>query len=320
MPPLSVVVVTWECAGELRALIESMNDHLPEPVELVVVDNASSDGPEAELGAWKGAASFLALPENEGYGAAANVGVALAGANVTVLLNPDTVLVDDGLMRLAAVALDREALAGPSVVRPSGQREPSAYGEPVGPWAWAGLLPGPLAPAPLRRHIAPWRLESETLVTWLSASCLAAPTELLRGLGPFDPAIELYSEDLDLSLRAAAAGIDRWFLPEVCTVVHRGQASTSKRFADGGAAQSEANRRAVLARAYGPRRERRAYVAHRLGLHLRAGGRRLLRRDDPQADLAFEGVRKARPRDLPPVDAAAAAERVRAALEAAAAK
>ena len=320
MPPLSVVVVTWECAGELRARIDSMNEHLPRTVELVVVDNDSSDDPKADLSAYEGPARFLRMPRNEGYGAAANVGVGLAAANVTVLLNPDTVLLDDGLMRLAAVALDRAALAGPSVVRPSGQPEPSAYGEPVGGWVWAGLLPGPLAPTPLRRHIAPWRLEDETLVTWLSASCLAAPTALLRGLGPFDPAIELYSEDLDLSLRAAAAGVDRWFLPEVCTVVHSGQASTSKRFDDGGAAQSESNRRAVLARAFGPRRERRAFRAHRLGLGLRAAGRRVLRRDDPQADLAWAGVRAAEPRELAPVDHEAAAERVRVVLEAAAPK
>ena len=217
---------------------------------------------------------------------------------MTVLLNPDTLLLDDGLLRLAAVALDRDALAGPTVVRPSGQREPSAYGEPVGEWAWAGLLPGPLAPAPLRRHIAPWRLEQETLVTWLSASCLAAPTELLRGLGPFDPAIELYSEDLDLSLRRRERASTAGFSRAACTVVHAGQASTSKRFDDGGAAQSESNRRAVLARAYGPRRERRANRAYRFGLHLRGPARRrLLRRDDPQADLAWRGrgARGARP-------------------------
>jgi N-acetylglucosaminyl-diphospho-decaprenol L-rhamnosyltransferase len=320
MPPLSVVVVTWECAGELRTLIETMNEHLPATVELVVVDNDSSDDPGAALATWAGEKRFLRLPENEGYGAAANVGVALAAANVTVLLNPDTLLPDDGLLRLAAVALDRTALAGPSVVRPSGQPEPSAYGEPVGGWPWAGLLPGPAAPDWLRRHIAPWRLEEETPVAWLSASCLAAPTEVLRGLGPFDPQIELYSEDLDLSLRAAEAGIDRWFLPEACTVVHAGQASTSQRFTDGGAAQSESNRRSVLARTYGAKRERRAYRAHRIGLHLRAGGRRLLRRDDPQADLAWAGARGAKVRDLPPVDTAAAAERVRAALESAARK
>ena len=42
---------------------------------------------------------------------------------------------------------------------------------------------------------------------WAIAACLAAPTALLRRLGPFDPDAFLFYEDMDLCLRAHAAGV-----------------------------------------------------------------------------------------------------------------
>ena len=62
---------------------------------------------------------------------------------------------------------------------------------------------------------------------------MAAPRDALLALGPFDPAIHLYSEDMDLGLRAARAGIPSYFCPDVCRVIHRGGASTSIAFPEG---------------------------------------------------------------------------------------
>jgi GT2 family glycosyltransferase len=290
MAATSVVVVTWQCAGELAGLIRSMTAQLPaEAVQLVVIDNASDDDPEAAAATWPGETTFRRLPSNAGYGAAANVGVTLASHDATVLINPDARLLDPGLPALAREALRLNALVGPRVLRGDGSLEPSASGPPVGAWPWVmAVLPGPVLPRAARRMTAPWRLADATRVAWLSASCVAAPTGLLRRLGPFDPQLELYAEDLDLCLRAEAAGIERWFRPDLCSVSHAGQASSSRRYADAGAAVAARNRRAVIRRAYGETRERRGWRAHRLGLGLRLAVKRLLRRpaDDVRVPLA----------------------------------
>ena len=69
------------------------------------------------------------------------------------------------------------------------------------------------------------------------------------GARAFDPAIHLYSEDMDVGLRAARAGIPSYFCPDVCRVIHRGGASASIAFPAGASWLAAANRRAVVRRA-----------------------------------------------------------------------
>src|SRR4051794_40199724 len=114
----SIVVVAWNCAGHLERLIASMNERPDGGQQLIVVDNASDDDPAAAHAAWKGDGRFIALDENRGFGAASNVGVAAASHPATVLLNPDTELLDDALDRLAAASLELDALVGPRVLNP----------------------------------------------------------------------------------------------------------------------------------------------------------------------------------------------------------
>jgi len=66
-------------------------------------------------------------------------------------------------------------------------------------------------------------------VGWAIAACLAARTALLRRLGPFDSAAFLFYEDLDLCLRARAAGVPTVLHPEV-RVRHLGGRSTARAF------------------------------------------------------------------------------------------
>ncbi len=204
-----------------------MNEHLDGSQELIVVDNASTDSPGAAAGEWKGNHRFLALDDNLGFGRASNEGVRAATQPTTVLLNPDTELLDAGLDRLADAAAGRWALVGPRVLNADGTVQPSASGPEVGPWPWVrALVPAALQPEAVREHTEPYRLERRVRVAWLTGACIAAPTAVLRGLGPFDPALRMYGEDVDLGLRAAAAGVPSWFDPTVCRVVHHGQGSS----------------------------------------------------------------------------------------------
>lgn len=295
----SIVVVTWECAGHLAALVESMNRHLGSRPELVVVDNASSDDPEPAAQRWSGETRFLRLGSNRGYGTAANAGVRAARGGAIVTLNPDTELLDGRLDALAAFALKGRVLAGPRLLNPDGSPQPSANGPVAGMWPWVGaVFPGAAQPGWMRRDTEPWRLERTAPVSWLSGACVAGPRDVLLDLGPFDPAIHLYGEDMDLGLRAAAAGVRSYFCPEVCALVHHGRGSTSVRWRDGPARAIEANWRSVALRAYGAGRERRAWRARKLHFALRAAAKTWL--GDPAWDRALlAAARAARPVELP---------------------
>ena len=289
----SIVVVTWECAAALRALVDSLERHLPRPPRLVVVDNASSDDPGAAARAWSGPLDFVALQENLGFGAAVNVGVGRAATEAVVLLNPDCELVDASLGDLAAEALRRGAIVGPRLLEPEGSRQPSAEGPPTGVWPWVGaLVPGALAPAPLVARTEPWRLERPVRVSWLTGACLAVPRSVLLAL-PFDADVPLYGEDMDLGLRAARAGVASWFCPDVARVRHHGGVSTARRLDDEARVALKARRRReVVRQTYGARAEARARRALRLRFALRVAAQRLLGRDAARDRLELRALER----------------------------
>ena len=99
---LSIVTVVHDSGPQLGRMLESL-ELLGDPApEVICVDSGSTDdGPALAL---ERGARLISLEGNPGYGAACNAGVATAGSDVCVLLNPDTVLVDDGLRRLADLA------------------------------------------------------------------------------------------------------------------------------------------------------------------------------------------------------------------------
>lgn len=224
----SVVVVLHDSAADLRALLESVDRRLPDRPQLICVDSGSTDeGPEL---AREWAAEVVELPGNPGFGAANNAGLARAEHEATVLLNPDVELLDDGLARLAELAAGREALLVPRLLDPDGSLQRSAHPRPGTAEALLpALVPPSLLPRALRERADPWRASAPRPVGWAIAAALAAPTALLRRLGPFDPARFLFYEDLDLCLRAAAAGIPTELRPEVA-LRHRGGHSTEPHF------------------------------------------------------------------------------------------
>jgi hypothetical protein len=99
---------------------------------------------------------------------------------------------------------------GPAAAQPDGSIQRSAY--PL-PGTVGALLPAvvhpPILPLPLLERVEPFRSERARSVGWAIAACVAAPTETLRRLGPFDPGQFMFYEDMDLCLRARAAGIPR---------------------------------------------------------------------------------------------------------------
>jgi GT2 family glycosyltransferase len=224
----SVVVVLHGSAGPLPALLRSLA-LLPAPPQLVVVDTGSADdGPAVARAA---GAEVVELGANPGFGAANNAGVERARHAVTVLLNPDCELLDASLARLAAAAARSERLWVPRLLEADGAVQRSAHPRPgtIGALLAAATHP-PALPRELRERAEPFRAERPRTVGWAIAACVAAQTELLRRLGPFDPQQFLFFEDMDLCLRARVAGIPTVLDPTV-RVRHLGGHATRRAYA-----------------------------------------------------------------------------------------
>jgi GT2 family glycosyltransferase len=221
----AAVIVLHNSARELTALLESIDAHLAVRPQVICADSGSSDDGADVARNW--GAEVVVMDGNPGYGAANNAALELVREEVTVLLNPDSLLIDGGIVRLAEIARASRALVAPSLLNDDRTLQDSAHPLPGGRDGYLAALTVPrFLPTKLRNRLQPFRSTTRTEVGWAIGACLAAKTSLLRQLGPFDPADFLFAEDLDLCLRARALGIPTIFDPSV-SLVHSG-AHTSR--------------------------------------------------------------------------------------------
>jgi GT2 family glycosyltransferase len=258
----SVVCVLHDSAAELRILLDSIARYA-NAAQVIAVDTGSRDD-GAALARSRGC-EVVDLPENPGFGAANNAGLERARHDVAVLLNPDCELLVGGIIDLVALARERDALLFPRLLNTDGSVQDHAHPLPgTGGEVARAQLPARLAPQP---YLATRPRE----VGWAIAAAVVARTETLRRLGPFDPDAFLFYEDLELCLRAHAAGVPCELRPEVA-LRHTGGHSADR-----------TDRLAAEAR------RRREVVGRTLG-------RRALRRDDAAQWLTFARGALVRPR------------------------
>lgn len=293
---IALVTVTHDSERELAQLLDSVSRHLPR-AHVVVADSGSRDGSLERAAAWDGRATTIDQGGNVGFGRATNAGLAAVQEPVTVVLNPDVELLDDSLGELAREAArgDRpERILAPLVLRPDGSRQDSAQLEPGSPaLTLSALVPPAALPAPLRRAVDPWRADHPRRVGWAVGCCLAARTETLRRLGPFDESIFLYGEDLELGLRAADAGVETWFWP-AARVLHHGAHSTGHEFGGEAFELLARQRREVVRRRRGPRRVRIDDLQQLVTFADRMALKRLLHRPAERERLQLDALRTAR--------------------------
>ena len=290
---MALVTVTHDSAAELAALLASVARHLP-GARVIVVDSGSTD--ESAEVARRNGAEVIEL-DNVGYGASANAGVAVVTEPVSVVLNPDVELLDGSLAEIAAELTRADAperLVVPAVVLPDGSRQDVAQHEPgTLPLAAAALVPPALLPRRLRPALDPWRAASARRVGWPVGACIAARTETLRRLGPFDPEIFLYAEDLDLGLRASDQGVETWFWPDA-RVLHTRAHATRRAFGGEPIELLARRRREVVKARRGAARARLDDVVQAVTFADRIVLKGLARRDNSRERRQLAALRAAR--------------------------
>ncbi|HUZ83866.1 MAG TPA: glycosyltransferase family 2 protein, partial [Gaiellales bacterium] len=226
---LSIVTVTHNSARPLRALLDSVSEHLP-AAEVVVVDCASEDE-GLEIAHSQDGVRVIALGDNVGFGRACNRGIAAATRPVVALLNPDVRLLDGSLDLLAGQALNAgagERLLAPLVLNTDGSRQDTVHPAPGSPAELVRCLVAPAAlPGRAGIRLAPWRAHDPCRVGWAVGCALVAQTQTFARLGPFHESLFLYGEDLELGLRASRAGIQTWFVPAARVVHERAHATAA---------------------------------------------------------------------------------------------
>jgi len=224
---LSAVSIILVNHNDRRRLLECLalvrRDPGAAECEILVVDNASTDGsPEAVRGAFPDV-RVIANFDNVGFSKANNQGAAESRGAFLLFLNTDT-LVPPGAI---AALLDRlcadpsAGAAGPALVHGPGDYQVS-FGNRVG-FAAQVFQKFVLNP---RHKRALRKMRPEREVGWLSAACLLCRREAFERAGGFDERFFLYFEDIDLCYRIRKAGGKLLFVPAV-EIGHEGGGTTS---------------------------------------------------------------------------------------------
>jgi GT2 family glycosyltransferase len=229
-PQVAIIVVSYNTRDLLLECLSSVVEVTHDAdIELVVVDNASTDGSyEAMCSAFPEAIVIRNL-SNLGFGAACNQGIRSTSAPYILLLNSDARLTAKGLQSLANCMTENErcGAAGCRLISETGI-EVSNTRNFLTPLNQALETAGiRFRSRWLRRSYEP-RLERAMVdcsVDWIDGACLMLRRKALDEIGLFDEQFFMYSEDEDLCYRLEAR---RWL---VCycgdgTVVHRGGASS----------------------------------------------------------------------------------------------
>ena len=228
---LSIIIVSYNARADLERCLASLHD--PSPTishELVVVDNASSDGSAEAARRWPDV-RVVESGANLGFAAANNIGIRASAGEHLLLLNSDTVVPGgaiEGLMRELRQHPEA-AVVGPRLVDADGRAELS-FGRMISPLnelRQKRLVRG------LARHEPAWSRRVEEMTRnrqwpdWVSAACLLVRRRDAEAVGLLDERFFMYTEDVDFCAALRARGRRILFTPSVEVVHLRGRSAAT---------------------------------------------------------------------------------------------
>lgn len=221
---VSVVIVNWNAGEALDACLGSVAADDP-ACEIVVVDNASSDGSTAAVRARHPEVRVIENPDNLGFAAGATQGATATHGDVLVFVNPDARLLPGALAALvdALVSTPGAGIAGGGLIDEGGRWEPAhARFAPVAHLVFDTTV----------GRLAARRRRTPVVVDWVYGTFMAVRADLFRELGGFDARYFVYGEDMDLCHRAARLGARTIHVPSA-RAVHGANVSAAQRYGRG---------------------------------------------------------------------------------------
>ena len=230
---VSAVVVNYNARRHLLECIASLRRE--DVAEIVVADNASTDGSEDAVRAADPQVTYVQTGANHGMGTGTNRAAARTDATHPFLLciNPDAHL-EPGALKAMLAAFDGRpdlGIVGPRIENPDGTLYPSvrtfpglvdSVGHALLGMVWASN------PFTRRYQMLDWDHSAAADVDWVSGSCFLIRRACWDAIAGFDEGYFMYAEDVDLCWRARQAGWEVAYEP-AAVAVHVQGVSTDQR-------------------------------------------------------------------------------------------
>ncbi len=232
---LSILIVNWNTKDLLRACLASIQRYAPATkYEVIVIDNASSDGSAQMVRSDFPRVTLVDLPTNTGYARGNNHGFEQARGDYILTLNPDTELVDKCLDRAIQLLEDNPdfGVLGAKQLGVDGKAQRSIRGFPT----LAGIFGevtglGKLFPKSKfgSYRMADFDYERHQEAPQPMGTFLLFRREALKAVGdpkaPFDEEFPIFFNEVDLLYRLRKKGWPAMYSPDV-TILHHGGEST----------------------------------------------------------------------------------------------
>jgi GT2 family glycosyltransferase len=248
-PELSIIIVSYNTRDLLVQCLSSVLEQtVGTDFEIIVVDNDSCDGSVNEVKSRFPRIKVLVNERNLGFSKANNLALKRARGMYALLLNPDTVVLDNALDKMVEFMRNHPGtgIIGCHILNDDGTLQRAAFPPPS---LWTSitsklnterLSPGKTSRY-YRRHLE--RLFPSHLTNsyydkqyekakrafrtgWVSGACLLIRRTTFEDIGLMDENLFLFGEDADWCTRARKRGWRVMLLPQA-TVVHLGGMSTS---------------------------------------------------------------------------------------------
>lgn len=234
MVDISAVIVTWNAKQLVAGCLDSLSTESRQgSLEIIVVDNASSDGAPELVRSTYPHVRLIRNEENLGFAKATNIGINASAGRYICLINSDIVVLDGCLdkMRNYMDANQHIGVLGPKVLNADRTLQPSCRSFPG---LWSGFCRAlaldkllPRSKAFGREFMTHWSHETASRVDYLSGCFMMARREAVNQVGLLDEDFFFYAEDKDWCKRFWDKGWEVVYYPDAA-VVHYMCGSSSR--------------------------------------------------------------------------------------------
>lgn len=229
---LSIIVLSYNTKELTTKCIDSILSQYnyeikKRELEVIVVDNASSDGTLDSLKKFR-SIKIIENPQNFGFSKGNNIGAKRTKGEFILFLNSDTQIKDKGFLKMTEFFNDKKdvGILGGKLINPDGSAQPSC-GKFYTFFNFLIMILGLERLGLLR--LSPNNVKK---VDWVSGACFMVRKNLFETLKGFDEYFFMYVEDMEFCFRAKKQGFLTYFHPNI-KLVHKELGSSNRAFAIG---------------------------------------------------------------------------------------